>query len=72
MKKDNNIIEYYKDYKDKCIKYLDSTEVYNKQEFTISLQNIYNENKYNFLLKESTIKNIIVGWKQDSLRFTKL
>ena len=70
IKNDAHIIENYKDYIDKCNKYLDSTEVYNKQEFTVALQNIYNENKYNFLLKENTIKNIIGLWKHDSLRFT--
>ena len=43
----------------KRFKYLDSTEIYNKKEFKINLQNIYNENKYNFRLKENTIKNII-------------
>ena len=32
---------------------------------------IYNENKYNFKLKENTIKNIIGRWKNISLRFTK-
>ena len=43
----------------KCYKYLDSVEEYNKKDFTINLQNIYNENHYNFQLKENTIKNII-------------
>ena len=46
-------------------------EIYNKKEFTIKLQNIYNENKYNFRLKENTIKNIIGRWKSNSLWFTK-
>ena len=50
---------------------MDSTEEYNKKEFTCKLQNIYNENKYDFLLKENTIKNIIGRWKKNSLRFTK-
>ena len=50
---------------------MDSTEIYNKKEFTINLQNIYNENKYNFRLKDNTIKNIIGRWKSNSLRFTK-
>ena len=72
IKNDNNIVENYKDYIDKCNKYLDSTDVYDKQLFTKKLQNIYNENKYNFALKENTIKNIIGRWKKDSLRFTKL
>ena len=35
------------------------------------LQNIYNENKYSFKLKENTKKNIIGRWKANSLRFTK-
>ena len=55
----------------KCYKYLDSVEEYNKKDFTINLQNIYNENHYNFQLKENTIKNIIGRWKSNSLRFTK-
>ena len=29
------------------------------------------ENKYNFKLKENTIKNIIDRWKNNSLKFTK-
>ena len=37
----------------------------------MKLQNIYNENNYNFRLKENTIKNIIGRWKQNSLKFTK-
>ena len=37
-KNDNNIIENDKDYIDKCNKYLYSTGVYNKQEFTIALK----------------------------------
>ena len=32
---------------------------------------IYNDNKYNFKLKENTIKNIIRRWQRNSLRFTK-
>ena len=51
--------------------YLDSTEIYNKKEYRIALENIYNDNKYNFKLKENTIKNIIGRWKSNSLRFTK-
>ena len=35
------------------------------------MQDIYNNNNYNFKLKETTIKNIIGRWKQNSLRFTK-
>ena len=65
------IISDYNDYITKCFTYLDSTENYNKREFTMELQNIYNENKYKFALKENTIKNIIGRWKQNSLKFTK-
>ena len=68
---ETNLIGSYNDYLNKCLKYLDSTEEYNKKEFTLNLQNIYNENKYNFQLKENTIKNIIGRWKSNSLRFTK-
>ena len=70
-KTETNLIGNYNDYINKCFKYLDSTEEYNKKEFTIKLQNIYNENKYDFRLKENTIKNIISRWKTNSLRFTK-
>ena len=68
---DTNLIGNYNDYLNKCFKYLDSSEEYNKTEFRIALQNIYNDNKYNFRLKENTIKNIIGRWKSNSLRFTK-
>ena len=50
---------------------MDNSEIYNKKEFTNELQKIYNDNKYNFLLKPNTIKNIIGKWKSNSLRFTK-
>ena len=65
------IINNYQDFINKCFSYLDSTEIYNKSEFTLKLQNIYNENNYNFMLKENTIKNIITKWKHNSLKFTK-
>ena len=42
-----------------------------KKEFTIKLQEIYNEKKYNFLFKDNTIKNILGRQKANSLRFTK-
>ena len=69
IKKKNeiNTIGNYIDFINKCYKYLDSTEVYNKKEFTTNLQNIYNENRYNFRLKENTIKNLIGLWKSNSL-----
>ena len=70
-KTETNLIGNYNDYLNKCFKYLDTTEEYNKKDFTKKLQNIYNENKYNFHLKENTIKNIIGRWKNNSLRFTK-
>ena len=70
-KKETNLIGNYNNYLNKCFKYLDTTEEYNKKDFTLKLQNIYNENKYNFHLKENTIKNIIGRWKNNSLRFTK-
>ena len=66
-----DLIGNYNDYLNKCFKYLDSTEEYNKKEYTIKLQNIFNENKYDFQLKSNTIKNIIGRWKNSSLRFTK-
>ena len=71
IKLESNIIGNYNDYLNKCYKYLDSVEECNKKDFTINLQNIYNENQYNFQLKENTIKNIIGRWKSNSLRFTK-
>ena len=58
-KEEINLIGNYKNFLNKCLNYLDSTEIYNKKEFTIKLHHIYNENKYNFILKENTIKNII-------------
>ncbi len=52
------IINNYQDFINKCFSYLDSTEIYNKSEFTLKLQNIYNENNYDFMLKENTDGNI--------------
>ena len=66
-----NIIGNYNDFLIKCNNILDTTEEYNKKELTLKLQDIYNNNNYNFKLKETTIKNIIGRWKQNSLRFTK-
>ena len=71
LKNKSNLISDYKSYIEKCNLYMDKSEIYNKKEFTIALQNIYNENKYCFLLKPNTIKNIIGKWKANSLRFTK-
>ena len=71
FKINTNLIGSYNEYINKCLQYLDSTEIYNKKDFTSKLQQIYNENKYNFKLKENTIKNIIGRWKNNSLRFTK-
>ena len=73
IKKDNEIdvILHYNNFILKCNFYLDSQEIYNRKDFTAKLQEIYNENKYNFNLKENTIKNIISRWKTNSLRFTK-
>ena len=65
------IINIYNDFITKCFNFLNSQETYNKREFTLKLQNIYNENHYKFRLKENTIKNIIGSWKQNSLKFTK-
>ena len=71
LKIQTNLIGNYNDYIDKCMNFLNSTEYYNRKDFTTKLQEIYNENKYNFRLKENTIKNIIGRWKLTSLRFTK-
>ena len=59
IKNETNLIGNYNDYIKKCRNYLDSTDYYNKKEFKLKLQEIYNENQYNFRLKENTIKNII-------------
>ena len=71
IKIETSLIGTYNNYINRCFKYLDSTEEYNKKEFKTALQNIYNENKYSFKLKENTIKNIIGRWKANSLKFTK-
>ena len=72
MKIDTNIISDYKSFIEKCNNYMDNSVNYNKKEFTNALQKIYNDNKYNFLLKPNTIKNIIGKWKSNSVRFTKI
>ena len=71
LKISTNLIGHYNEYIDKCISYLNSTEYYNRKEFTTKLQELYNESNYDFKLKENTIKNIIGRWKLTSLRFTK-
>ena len=71
IKNNSSIINDYKSFIKKCNNFMDQSEIYNKKEFTIALQNIYNINKYNFLLKPNTIKNIIGNWKSKSLHFTK-
>ena len=71
IKIETKLMGSYNDYINKGFIYLDSTEEYNKKLFTMNLQNIYNENKYSFKLKENTIKIIIGKWKNNSLRFTK-
>ena len=63
IKNETNLIGNYNDFINKCFAFLDSTETYNKKEFSNKLLEIYNENKYNFKLKENTIKNIIGRWK---------
>ena len=59
IKNNSSIIADYKSFIEKCNIYMDQSEIYNKKEFNIALQNIYNQSKYNFLLKPNTIKNII-------------
>ena len=71
LKIKTNLIGHYNEYIDKCMSYLNGTDYYDRKEFTTKLQEIYNENKYDFKLKENTIKNIIGRWKLTSLRFTK-
>ena len=50
---------------------MDSSEFYNKKEFRVKLLDIYNKEKYNFKLKDSTIDNIINNWKLNSIKFSK-
>ena len=72
MKKiETKLICKYNDYINKCFKHLDNPEENIKKEFTIIILNIYKGKKYNFRLKENTIKNIISRRKTNSLRFTK-
>lgn len=54
-----NIIGNYNDYINKCFNYLDSTENYNKAEFKIALQSIYNENNIVIMLYLPAIKNFL-------------
>ena len=66
---DDNI-KNYNEYCKECFKYLETVEIFDKKDIKENLLSIYNENKYNFKLKENTIENIIGGRKQISLRFT--
>ena len=53
---ESNLIGNYYNYINKCYKYFDSTEECNKKEFSMKIQNIYNENKYDFRLKRILLK----------------
>ena len=67
----SNIISNYNDFQEKCYRYLDTCEIYNKKEFKLKLLELYNNNKYSFQLKENTINNLISRWKKNSFKFTK-
>ena len=50
---------------------MDSLNFYNKKEIEIALKDIFTQNKYNFTLKDNTIKNIINKCQHNSIKFTK-
>ena len=45
IKNNSSIIANYKLFIEKCSIYMEQSEIYNKKEFNIALQNIYNKNK---------------------------
>ena len=55
---------------EKFINYLNKSIYYNKKEFKEHLEDIYNSFNYNFHLNPNTLNNIIIRWKQNSIKFT--
>ena len=49
------LLDDYSSYEFKCFKYLNRIEYYNKKEIEMKLRDIYNNNKFSFLLKNNTI-----------------
>ena len=50
---------------------MDTIETYSKAEIKKQLLDIYHKQKYNFILKENTLDNIINRWKLNTRKFTK-
>lgn len=50
---------------------LDNYIIYDRKLFKTKFLNIYNKNKFSFSINQNLSSNIIIKWKNTSLRFTK-
>ena len=64
-------INEYINFRNEVFDYLNNILIYDRKECKKEIQKIYNSKKYNFLLKSSTIINLINKWKNSSIKFTK-
>ena len=71
LDKSEIILDDYTQFKKEVFEYLNNLEFYDCKQCKINIEKIYNAKKYNFLLKKSTIINLINKWKDTSLLFTK-
>ena len=67
----NETINQFIDFKNKVFSMLNDINIYDRKDCKNKIQAIYNNNKYDFQLKKSTINNIIQKWKNNSIKFTK-
>ena len=67
----NETINEYIDFKNKVFVMLNDNNLYNIKDCKNKIESIYQNNKYNFQLKKSTINNIMQKWKNSSIKFTK-
>ena len=51
---------------------MNNSTIYDRRLFKEEFKKIYNQNKYNFLLTDNMLSNLINNWKNHSNRFTKL
>ena len=71
LDKSEVILDNYNAFKTVVFEYLNNLTVYDRKECQTKIQSLYNVKKYKFLLKKSTIINLINKWKDTSLKFTK-
>lgn len=71
LDKSEVILDDYDSFKKVVYEYLNNLSIYDRKECKSKIESLYNEQKYKFLLKKSTVINPINKWKELSLKFTK-